>query len=154
MEKSLMAIGDQTLPSLLIPGTHDSGCYEIPPQETHWYELIGNIKKGFYLTQDETIFEQLVYGIRYLDLRVGYYDKLWIVHDTYRMPVTVDSAVQQVNRFLRIATKEIVILDFHRLVEGFESVDENIVAKRLEELYETLYSYLGDLFISKKLGFM
>ena len=76
----------------------------------------------FTITQDESIFNQLVYGIRYLDMRVGYYnvsgsdEHLWVVHDLFRTELTVRSAAAQVKEFLRAAPKEIVIFDFHRFV--------------------------------------
>ena len=38
--------------------------------------------KKFSINQDEDVWSQLLYGIRYLDLRVGYYkttpEKFWI----------------------------------------------------------------------------
>ena len=44
-----------------------------------------NLIRKFSINQDEDIWNQLLYGIRYLDIRVGYYhntpEKFWAVHD-------------------------------------------------------------------------
>ena len=72
--------------------------------------------KKFSINQDEDVWSQLLYGIRYLDLRVGYYkttpEKFWIVHDFVKMNPLYE-VVNDVRRFLT-STKELVIMDFHR----------------------------------------
>ncbi len=64
------------------------------------------------------MYSQLVYGIRYLDIRVGYYpaypEKFWVNHNFYRMR-PLSEIVKDVARFVD-ETNEIVILDFHRHV--------------------------------------
>ena len=74
--------------------------------------------KKFSINQDEDVWSQLLYGIRYLDLRVGYYkttpEKFWIVHDFVKMNPLYE-VVNDVRRFLT-STKELVIMDFHRYV--------------------------------------
>ena len=75
-----------------------------------------NIMKKFSINQDEDVWSQLLYGIRYLDLRVGYYkttpEKFWVVHDFVKMNPLYE-VVNDIRRFLT-STKELVILDFHR----------------------------------------
>jgi hypothetical protein len=52
----------------MLPGTHNSGCYYKGDALAR-----GDTISRFVLTQDEDIWEQLVWGARYLDIRVGYY---------------------------------------------------------------------------------
>lgn len=53
---------------LLLPGTHNSGSYN-----SNVSVLKGEGFNRFVLTQDHDIWTQLVFGIRYLDFRIGYY---------------------------------------------------------------------------------
>ena len=51
-----------------------------------------NLIRKFSINQDEDIWNQLLYGIRYLDIRVGYYpntpEKFWAVHDFIKVSMT------------------------------------------------------------------
>ena len=77
----------------------------------------------YSVNQDEDIWNQLLFGIRYLDIRVGLYEdtaeKFWLVHDFVRLNPLYE-AIQAVKRFMRV-TKEVVILDFHRFPTGFDN---------------------------------
>ncbi|CAG2111728.1 unnamed protein product, partial [Medioppia subpectinata] len=149
MENNLAIIGDKTLPSLMIPGTHDSGAYE------KWGpKSVGDIVRGFMIAHDESLYNQMVYGIRYLDMRVGYHnvsetdDKLWIVHGLFRTDHTLRSAAEQVRDFLKAAPKEIVIFDFHRFVTGFnDEKNADILRMRYKEFFDVVESELKDLMI-------
>lgn len=106
----------------------------------------------FVVTQDESIYNQLVYGIRYLDMRIGYYnvsgsdEHLWVVHDLFRRDLTLRSAAEQVKDFLMAAPKEIVIFDFHRFVTGFlDEKNSDVLKARFKEFFDVLSSVLGDL---------
>lgn len=57
------SLGHQHIGNLIIPGTHNSACCGGAPFFT----------KDYVLNQDRTIWEQLVFGIRYLDLRIACY---------------------------------------------------------------------------------
>lgn len=56
-------LGPQRIGSIFIPGTHNSGAYGPIP----------GIFKKYVLNQNMDIWTQLVFGIRYFDLRIGYY---------------------------------------------------------------------------------
>lgn len=111
------------------------------------------------MTQDESIYNQLVYGIRYFDIRVGWYDikgeeeKFWIVHDFFRMNHTLLSVIKQIRSFLDATSKEIIIFDFHRFVNGFQDKDKDIVKKRHEEVFELLKEHLRDYMIPFSYGY-
>lgn len=81
-------LGSIPLHKLFIPGTHNAGSYR--PYEG---EASETIFMRYLICQDESIWNQLVYGIRYLDVRIGYYpdqkDKFWLNHDYARInPIT------------------------------------------------------------------
>ena len=64
MEKDLMIIGDIPLTELMIPGTHDSGAI----MEFNSY-FAGNVLNRFSVNQDESIWNQLAWGIRFFGKR-------------------------------------------------------------------------------------
>ncbi|XP_055924403.1 uncharacterized protein LOC129956509 [Argiope bruennichi] len=112
-------IGHKPLKSLMIPGTHDSGCYmRYDPYKDTVYER-------YIFTQEESVFNQLVYGIRYLDLRIWHEgasqktSRIFITHDVFHLGLpTLENVLQQVKDFVSV-TKEIVVVDFHRKITGF-----------------------------------
>lgn len=57
-------VGRLPLTSLLLPGTHNSGCYE------QGLSLSPGLAR-FLFTQDHDVYTQLVFGVRYIDLRIG-----------------------------------------------------------------------------------
>ncbi|XP_054714890.1 PI-PLC X domain-containing protein 1-like [Uloborus diversus] len=136
-------LGNMSLIEMMIPGTHNAGSYG-PFNRNE-----DNRFNRYLLNQEENIWSQLVYGIRYLDLRVAYHDsvnppeKFWITHSSFRTEVPVREAINQVKRFLN-ATSEIVIMDFHRFVGGFQGQDSVV---RHQELIHLLEEELADYMI-------
>ncbi|CAG0922200.1 unnamed protein product [Notodromas monacha] len=106
------------LSEVALPGTHNSGAYS---QYTDFLSQV--VRKKFLIAQEESIFNQLVLGIRYLDLRVGYYpespEKFFLNHDKIRI-MPLKTIFDQVTRFMA-ATNEILVLDFHRFPVGFNA---------------------------------
>ncbi|XP_075227325.1 PI-PLC X domain-containing protein 1 [Lycorma delicatula] len=122
-----LSLGELSLTSLFIPGTHNSACHRRGDSLSQ-RDTIGR----FLLTQDQDIWSQLVYGIRYIDIRVGIYpirrsngseeisheDVFWINHDLLKVRPLLP-VLQDIRLFLESAPKEIVILDLHRFPVGF-----------------------------------
>nr|CAD7461482.1 unnamed protein product [Timema tahoe] len=117
-------LGSAPLVSLLIPGTHNSGSHQRGATLTRRDTLA-----GYLLTQDTDVWGQLVHGIRYLDLRVGYYPpsanktrnqnhRFWVNHDLIPVGPLIP-ALRDVKRFLISTKREIVIMDLHRFPVGF-----------------------------------
>lgn len=107
---------------LFIPGTHDSSSYKYNFDPNRMETLITR----YTLTQDDDVLSQLVHGIRYVDMRVGYYrsnnEKFWANHGISRLHPLSD-VLRQVKEFVD-ATNEIVILDFQEFPVGFgKSID-------------------------------
>ncbi|XP_059615203.1 PI-PLC X domain-containing protein 3 [Phlebotomus argentipes] len=101
---------------LFIPGTHDSSSYMDnfhPHNET--------VVTKYSLTQDDDIRTQLLHGIRYLDIRVGYYraskPQFWANHGISRQH-PLQEILQQIKDFVQ-ETNEIVIVDIQEFPVGF-----------------------------------
>lgn len=119
-------IQDIPLKDLFIPGTHCSSCY----QSKFNYQNLLLKKLGFL--QNFDVWEQLVFGIRYLELSIGYFplktpgetdenemslvEHFWIMNDELKM-MPLLPVLEDVNKFVRI-TKEIVILDIRQTTAG------------------------------------
>jgi len=134
-------IGDMPLHSLMIPGTHNAGAYDANVGPSDALNLI----RKFSINQDEDIWNQLLYGIRYLDIRVGYYpntpEKFWAVHDFIKVN-PLHEIITDVRRFMR-STKEMVIMDFHRFPNGFSGSNENSHAALFRLLQAELGQYMA-----------
>lgn len=141
------------LKELVIPGSHDSGTFyldqnmEIGPDESPTIQALGSVfgrvaKSVIYSwsnTQSMSIYEQLLSGIRYLDLRVAYRDEdkhIRILHGLYGW--TVEEILEEVNRFVANFPKEIVILDFNHFY--------NMDPAAHERLADTLLASFSEIF--------
>lgn len=116
-------IGRLPIASLMIPGTHNSGSYK------HDVLTRRDAYQRYLFTQDRDVWTQLVHGIRYLDLRVGYYpassnsseddsdskhiSRFWINHDIIRI-TPFSQVLRDIKNFLESARGEVIIMDFHR----------------------------------------
>ena len=111
-------IKDKRLRELVIPGTHDSGTYQLG------WGTGGNTAK----TQTNSIGSQLKDGIRYFDLRVReahHYDCAdpsvwWLFHtwDSYRLQVALDEIVAFLSKPGN--ESEVIILDFQDTVDIYK----------------------------------
>lgn len=112
----------------------------------------------YQLNQEESVFNQLVYGIRYLDLRVGFSkvrnrpEELWIYHDIFRTDNSLNEILNQIKRFLELARGEIVIIDFHRFTVGFQNEDPETELERHGRVLDLLFTTLGDYIVPSYLG--
>ncbi|KAF2879833.1 hypothetical protein ILUMI_26360 [Ignelater luminosus] len=125
--------GKLTLESIMIPGTHNSGSWIGMP----------NLLKYYILNQDQEFWNQLVFGIRFFDIRVGYYEnddnnKFWINHNF--IPVTpLKPELLSVLNFLKKTTTEVIILDFHQF-----PIPEVFLERYHDELLEMLQELFGE----------
>ncbi|XP_065285522.1 PI-PLC X domain-containing protein 1-like [Dermacentor albipictus] len=128
-----------TLMDVLIPGTHNSGMYNLGltlPYEHHAYN------------QDKTVKQQLAYGIRALDLRVQHTNgKFYATHDRVRGWPTIRQVLQEVREFVD-ETGELVLLDFHRFTKGFDERYDNVTARHTE-LVQLIVTELNGVLLKK-----
>ncbi|XP_026805499.1 PI-PLC X-box domain-containing protein DDB_G0293730-like isoform X2 [Rhopalosiphum maidis] len=121
------------LNSLFLPGTHDSGAYDITQNCPIYFEK-------YVYTQDVDILSQLCHGARYLDLRVGFdcqSDHLWWLHHEIYPVRPLSYILEDIKTFVE-ATNEIVIVEFHKFQTGFsKNLSEHL------KLYQFVTLYLG-----------
>ncbi|CAH1183234.1 unnamed protein product [Phaedon cochleariae] len=129
MSDNSVSLGNLRLGSILIPGTHNSGSYS----------GIVSFLENYILNQDRSIWTQLVSGIRYLDFRIGYYEKegFYLNHDLVRV-TKILPLLQDIKKFLQQAPKEIVVLDFHRF-----PFPTNFSLSLHRKFVDLIYSELG-----------
>lgn len=157
-------IESRTVTQLMLPGTHNSGTYL--HQSTIDKTALQMINK-YQVNQDESIFSQLIFGIRHLDLRVGHAkvkgrrEKFWVFHDIFRTETSLDDVIAQVKLFLRLTSKEIVVIDFHRFTVGFGDHSSRPAESRTIEgstrdlhaqVIELLFAELGEYIVPSYLG--
>lgn len=153
MQDSFQYIGSRSLPTLMLPGTHNSATYS----KTLDKSALNMINK-YQMNQDEPIFNQLVHGIRHLDLRVGWTkvkqrpERLWIYHDIFRTDVSVEEVLEQVRRFLDLTSHEVIIMDFHRFTVGFQNENQATQRERHSKLVELIFKKLGAYIVPSYLG--
>jgi hypothetical protein len=121
-------IKNEKLSELVIPGTHDSGTYDLSFGDSAWAdstkqalnELAPSIAQGYAETQSQTIYEQLMSGARILDLRFEEIEFLgqqnFRIHHSYLGP-TYAEIFADIRQFLEESghEKEIVVLKFSHM---------------------------------------
>lgn len=132
---------------LAIPGSHDSGAYfldknsPIAPDEGSTVQKLAKwfgccAKRIIYrwsITQELCIYDQLMQGVRYLDLRVAYEKStksFCYVHGLYGLPY--ESIFKEIEDFLVKHPKEVLILDFNHLWD-FTQEQCNTFMKLIED---------------------
>lgn len=119
------------LPNLVIPGSHDSGAYELiskfgfandrPDLQQNWwlnaFKLITYpIIEHFSITQNMNIYQQLYSGIRYLDIRIAQRTEdqcFYICHNFYGPPL--EKVLNDIGQFAQSNHSEIIIIDIQHL---------------------------------------
>jgi 1-phosphatidylinositol phosphodiesterase len=96
------------LSDLSIPGTHDSGA-------SSDYIRFYNPAQPFANAQNTTIEEQLSYGVRYFDIRVGEMGSWWnrsfsIVHGAIGYRITLPEVIGKMKAFLNANPGEVIIM--------------------------------------------
>lgn len=132
-------IKDKKIAELVIPGTHDSGTYDLAP----------GLPKVTAMTQINSIGDQLKDGIRYFDLRVreashrGCADPSvwWLFHtwDSYRLHVALD----EIQAFISKPgnENEVIVLDFQKVETVYDD------ARALDVLLGLIEDKLGGVMV-------
>ena len=146
-EKQLCPLKD-----LVIPGSHNSGAFfldqnlEVGPDESSFVQTLGSmfgkvaksVVHSWAVTQSLNIYDQLMAGIRYLDLRVALRNKdnqIRVLHGLYG--VGIEEVLEDVKRFVVKHPKEIVILDFNHFY--------NMDCTAHERLADTLLALFSEI---------
>ena len=97
---------------------------------------------------------------RFLDLRVAYDRleaqkyKLWIVHGPIIMKHTLQSVLTQVKKFIELAPKEIVVLDFHRFEKGFNKDEDSpqLIQRHHRKVMALILKHLKEYIVPQQMG--
>lgn len=104
MEQIAPFIADLKINDIMIPGSHDSGCYNSA-------SFLG---KPWVKTQNYSITQQLKSGVRYFDLRFAYFEgkipAFKISHDVWNTDVPLEDVTTALKDFLEKNPKEVVVL--------------------------------------------
>ncbi|XP_043466499.1 PI-PLC X domain-containing protein 1-like [Leptopilina heterotoma] len=142
MEDMKCALGNQSVGNIFIPGTHNSAAYETSPSliEDFFYNK-------YVITQDEDVLGQLIYGARYLDIRVCYRPnrkiKWWGCHELDTVPL--QTIINDVKIFLN-NTNEIVIFDVQEFSSEFAEdprAHEKLIHFLKNEFKDYIIPYVG-----------
>lgn len=123
MESSSDNVKNTPLNKLGIPGTHDSGTYDLFTDEIYNVNdftgiaptIAGPIIRALAVTQEANIYAQLMEGNRYIDLRFARDNegRIRIVHTVFGNDA--QEIFNQIRRFLSEHPKEVVIIDVQNI---------------------------------------
>ena len=148
---------DKSIYEISIPGTHDSGSYNIngsfyidmPEKYNDLIYLakilnipITNLIKGWAQTQNKNVYSQLQEGARYLDLRIGYKYNKWYMHHDYILGYSLENILSQVRNFIIENQGEIIMIELSHI---FNLSDKNII-----ELNKTIINYIGEFMYKER----
>lgn len=145
MDESKGILYDVGIAELLLPGVHDAGAYGSANLLISGKDEVGK----WTFTQDESLWQNMVLGVRYFDMRVSYYPEteevFFINHGDIRIRPLVEY-LNQTSMFLR-STNEIIIFDIHSFEHNLG--DDEVAQEALQDLIE---SYLYDLMVPEYLA--
>ena len=74
---------DLTLNNLILPGTHNSACHKLTLDCGYNFPIVSHIIKNWTLNQKFSVYEQLVNGVRMLDIDISYIDNKFYTSHTF-----------------------------------------------------------------------
>ena len=130
---------NKSIHELVIPGSHDSFAYDfkiLGPNESGMPRIANLFIKLWAKCQSKTIYEQLLMGIRYFDIRITKYNgEYYTIHSLIAIPV--GQILHDILLFIDTFPTEKIILDFNHLY-----IDD------VKEFEEYLKFQIGDKAVS------
>jgi hypothetical protein len=124
MGDRLGTLGSKPLSKIVFPGSHDAGVYE------------GSLGP-FGITQDQNLYQQLSWGVRYFDLRPD--ANLNIYHGPVTGP-SVQTVLNDVKKYMDEGHREVVILKFSHF--DFDTNTSPAFTRLLDMISNTLGTWL------------
>jgi hypothetical protein len=123
MQDRLATLGARTLQHLVIPASHDAAMY----------------LHGFGRTQDRSIYEQLLYGIRWFDLRPRWNEerKKFVIHHGPVVGEDLSVVLEDIRKFAKRGSRELAIFKWSH----FEDITPEIYKN---ELVPQIQAALGE----------
>ena len=130
---------NKSIHELVIPGSHDSFAYDfkiLGPNESGMPRIANLFIKLWAKCQSKTIYEQILMGIRYFDIRITKYNgEYYTIHSLIAIPV--NQVLHDILLFIDTFPTEKIILDFNHLY-----IDD------VKEFEEYLKFQIGDKAVS------
>lgn len=124
---------NQNITQLIIPGSHDSFAYHFNlwgPNELNYPTCTNIIIKNWAYTQNYTINQQLLMGIRYLDMRITKEeDEFYTTHNLLSIPLI--NVLNSVLNFIHEFPTEKIIIDFNHLYLDDKEELKNYIKEKL-----------------------
>jgi hypothetical protein len=144
------------LVDVAIPGTHHSATYqisafsEVEPGERFMFNFIRPLVSGWSKAQFRSVRQQLVKGIRYLDLRVAFDSKqnALITHGLVSMPLK--NALNEISGFILEHPKEVILIKYD-LSYGY--LRGKLKREQEEEKKQEIQRILSDHFQERLISF-
>jgi len=148
------------LKSVFLPGTHDSGAYNIEwlqkltsgPDALRtaskilgYIPIINDIVEDWTVTQNKTVTQQLNHGIRLFDLRVAYdedHSSFYLAH-TFALG-GLEACLKEFARFIDQHPSEMIVINIKP-----DYPHRDAVYAHEEELGALLDSYLGEMMVER-----
>jgi hypothetical protein len=145
METNWELLKDKKLKDIFLPGTHNSASYQVSFDMNN--SLFKNLKPLFKflgicilnrftrqltINQELNVYNQLIIGTRYLDLRISYYDNIYYCTHTY-MCAKLDDVIKQINKFNTLYPNEIIIIMYKPDWEHRNTIDNDLLTKYMNE---------------------
>lgn len=167
---SMSVLHNKTLKSITLPGSHDSGSYYLtdrpmPGDQSKLIENLFNLIPNFInapkqfiknwaIAQQLSIYDQLLSGVRYLDLRAGWDEvqSKWVTfHFLIGNPIS--DILSDIVKFLNEHSSEILIIEISHY-RGNPTIEHIYMLKDI--VYEYLGNFMLEVGISLdfNLGFM
>jgi len=150
---------NKSIKDLVIPGSHDSFALKFKSfshNDLHLPIIFNPFIKLWAKTQNKTIFEQLMLGIRYFDIRVEEYkNEYYTVHSLLSIPL--NEVFNDIIRFIMNHATEKIIIDINHLYNitdysRFESYlltkfNEHLINNDISNLSSPLSNIQGNIFL-------
>ena len=89
---------DLTLNNLILPGTHNSACDKLSLDCCYNFPIVSHIIKNWTLNQKWSIYEQLVNGVRMLDIDVSYINNKFYTSHTFIID-ELEDLIEQLKKY-------------------------------------------------------
>ena len=89
---------DLTLNNLILPGTHNSACDKLTLDYGYNFPIISHVIKNWTLNQKWSVYEQLVNGVRMLDIDVSYINNKFYTSHTFIID-ELEDLIEQLKKY-------------------------------------------------------
>ncbi|KAK8803485.1 hypothetical protein WA158_001179 [Blastocystis sp. Blastoise] len=151
MEDNFQFLENRTLFEVMIPGTHDSGSFELTSEIcpsgseeiARWKNIasavginVVKIIQYWGKSQSISILEQLNQGIRHLDLRAMWKDNSWYTHHAL-IGIKIETILDEIVSFMNSKSSEILILEVGHTDVSASGYDNNDLLQLIETKLNT-----------------